>query len=173
MIAALIKTWLAPYETYLWAALAVALTIAGAYFVHHERVIGEQKVIAADAAAQVKIAALVKTQEIALQVEADKAESYRDASQKAVNDYMSAHDVGSVLVCDNPRRGSSGLSKAAAPVAGSVNPGAGPAPVPEVPGRSASRDIGPALDTIVRAAAAMDGLYQQTQGDYLNAQRQR
>ncbi len=51
MISSLIKTWLAPYEVYLWAAVAVLSLVLGVTFVAHERAIGENKVKAADAKA--------------------------------------------------------------------------------------------------------------------------
>lgn len=171
MIKTLIQTWLAPYETYLWAALAVALMVSGLYFVHHERVIGEEKVIAADARARATLEAKVAKQTAALQAKADQAEKDRVATQKSLDDYMSAHPIGAVLVCGDPRRGSAGVQKAPAPAASTGGPSPGPAVVPEVPGRSAPRDIGPALDTLVRAAGAMAGLYSETQADYVNAQR--
>lgn len=170
MIGALIKTWLAPYETYLWAGLAVALTIAGAYFVHHERAIGEQKVLAADAAARAALDAKVKQQTQALQAKADALENARVATQKTLDDYMSAHPVGAVVMCGNARSGGTGVSKASGSTNGSST---GSDVVPEVPGRSAPRDIGPALDTIVRAASALAGYYSETREDYINAQRQR
>jgi hypothetical protein len=61
----LIKTWLAPYEVYLWAGLAVLLLVLGVSFVEHERTIGANEVKAADARA---VAAETK---LKLQVEAD------------------------------------------------------------------------------------------------------
>lgn len=170
MIAALIKTWLAPYEVYLWAGLSVALTLGGVYFVHHERAIGKQELAAADNAARVTLDAKVAQQTQALQAKADASENARVATQKALDDYMAAHPIGAVIVCGNPRRSGSGVPKATGPAG---DPSSGSSAVSEMPGGDAPRDIGPSLDTIVRAAAAMGGLYRETQEDYLNAQHQR
>lgn len=172
MIKTLIQTYLAPYETYIWAAIAVLMSVGFALFIHHERVIGEQKVIAADAKAKATLDAKVAQQTKALQDKADASENARVATQKALDDYMSAHPVGTVLVCSNTRSGGAGVPQAPNPPT-DVRVTPGPAVVPEVPGRSTARDIGPALDTIVRAAGAMAGLYRETQEDYLNAERQR
>jgi hypothetical protein len=161
MISTLIKTWLAPYETYLWAALAVALTLIGAYFVHHERVVGEQKIISADAAAVAREHAQELKYQAALQAASDKAESYRESMQKGLNDYMAAHPVGPVLMCNQSRgSGSAGLPEATPAHSGDAVSGTGPATVPEVP---AGIDIGPDLSTIVRAAGTMATLYRQYQ----------
>lgn len=170
MIAALVKTWLAPYEAYLWAGLSIAITLSGVYFVHHERAIGKQELAAADDAARATLDAKVAAKTQALQAKADASENARVATQKALDDYMDAHPVGAVLVCGDSRRSGAGLPKAPGS-AGGASPGSGA--VSEVPGGGTPRDIGPALDTIVRAAAAMGGLYRETQEDYLNAQRQR
>jgi len=40
---------LAPYESYIWAAAALVALAGGLYFTHHEREVGAQAVIAADA----------------------------------------------------------------------------------------------------------------------------
>jgi hypothetical protein len=170
MIKSLIQAYLAPYETYLWAALAVLMAVGFAAYNHHERAIGEQKVLAADSAARAAAEAQVKKIRDDLQAKADTAEKKRVATQKALDDYMSAHPVGTVLVCSNSR---SGNPRVSAPSSAAVSSPSGPVAIPEVPGRSAPRDIGPALDTIVRAASAMAGFYGETQEDYLNAQRQR
>lgn len=173
MIKALIQTYLAPYETYIWAGLAVLMAVGFAAFIHHERLIGEQKVIAADAAARAVLEAKVQKQQADLQTKADAAEKARVATQKTLDDYMSAHPVGPVLVCSNARSSGSGVPETTVPTARPGGTGPGPLAVSEVPERGATRDIGPALDTIVRAASAMGGLYRETQEDYLNAQRQR
>lgn len=161
MIGTLIKTWMAPYETYLWAALAVALTLGGAYFVHHERVIGEQKVVAADAAAVAREHAQAVKDQAVIQAMADQAEKNRVATQKSLDDYMSAHPVGAVFVCNQPRSsGSAGLPQVAPAHPSDAVSGAGPATVPAV---STGVDIGPDLATVVRAAGTVATLYRQYQ----------
>ena len=45
----MIKTLLAPYEVYIWAALAFLLLVGGVYEVHHLENIGVQRQLAADA----------------------------------------------------------------------------------------------------------------------------
>lgn len=57
-----IKAYLAQYEVYLWAALAMLLLIGGVVVVHHIEVIGEDKVKAADAKAAA--AQVIHTQEV-------------------------------------------------------------------------------------------------------------
>lgn len=165
MIKTLIQTWLAPYETYLWAGLAVLLTVGGLYFVHHERVIGEQKIIAADAKARAEEhAAMIKIQ-IGLEARADKAEKERDAAQKDLDDYLFTHPVGTVWVCSPPTNSGRGLPKVTRPDNSHADPGAGPAPGSEVPRGSqvAATDIGPELDAIVRSFGTMAGLYREYQ----------
>lgn len=165
MIKTLIQTWLAPYEPYLWAGLAVVLVIGFGVFVHHERVIGEQKIIAADAKAEAKWKDKLAKIQATLQAKADKAEKDRDATQKTLDDYMFAHPVGSVWVCGPPVNSGRGLPKVTRPDPGHADSQPGPSPGGEVPGGSqvAATDIGPELDTIVRSFGTMAGLYQEYQ----------
>lgn len=161
MIKSIVQAYLAPYETYIWAALAVAMAIGFAAFTHHERAIGEQRVVAADAAAVAREHARAVKDQAAIQAKADAAERDRVTTQKALDDYMSAHPIGSVFVCSNPRRsGPIRLPEAPAAHAGDAVSGAGPNPVPTV---STGIDIGPDLSTLVRAAGTVATLYRQYQ----------
>ncbi len=164
MIAALLKTYLAPYEIYIWAALA-AFALGGiVYEAHVQRDIGRKDVIASDAAARADERKKVQAAQAALQAKADKAEADRVATEKKLADYQLAHPVGSVWLCDAPNNSIGGLHPVAPKVTGSKLPGSGPAPIPEVSGRSdPPRDIGPQLNTLVSAASKLAGLYRQEQ----------
>jgi hypothetical protein len=161
MIKSLIQSYLAPYETFIWAGLAVLMAVGFAVFVHHERVVGEQKVIAADAAAVAREHAKSILEQQAIQAKADAAEKVRDATQKTLDDYMSAHPVGSVFVCNKPHdSGPTGLPEVSSSNPGDAVSGAGPDPVSAVP---SGVDIGPDLSTLVRAAGTVATLYRQYQ----------
>lgn len=162
MISALIKTWLAPYEAYIWAGLAVLLLAGGLYEVHRQREIGRAEVIAADATARADEHAKVVKLQAQLQAVADKAEGDRDATQKQLDDYRAAHPTGAVFVCHRPGDRVRGAGANASPNPSDAIPSAGPAVIPEVPGGTET-DVGANLDALVRAAEVMGGLYRQYQ----------
>jgi len=162
MISALIKTWIAPYEVYIWAGLAVILLAGGLYEVHVQREIGRNEVRAADAAARADEHAKVVKLEAQLQAVADKAKGERDATQKQLDDYRAAHPVGAVFVCHKPADSRWGLPAAAGADPGNAVPSPGPIAVPAVSGGTET-DVGADLDALVRAAEVMGGLYRQYQ----------
>lgn len=163
MIGTLIKTYLAPYEVYIWAALAV-LSFGGIlYETHVQRDIGRNEV-----RVQVQKATEAQKEKDAketarLQVLADKAEADRDTVQKKLDDFGRAHPVGSVWLCGAP---GSVNARPAAPAKKPANAGTGTGsavvlPVPAVD--SSPRDIGPDLERLVSAASTMAGLYREFQ----------
>ena len=158
MVAILLSEW----KELAWAAGLIAVLSWGLWAVHHERQIGQQQVIAADAKARKEEQVKVQAETVSLQAAANQAAGDRDAVQKSFDAYMAAHPVGAVIVrgpaaCNQ----STGLPGAAATHGGNASAGTGPAAVPQV--STGGRDIGPALDTILRASGALAGLYQQFQ----------
>lgn len=162
MISALIKTWLAPYEAYIWAGLAVLLLAGGLYEVHRQREIGRAEVIAADAAARADEHARVVKLQTQLQVVADKAKGDRDATQAQLDSYRASHPTGAVLLCHRSGDRVRGAGTNASPNPGDAVPGTRSAIVSDVPG-GAETDVGANLDALVRAAEVMGGLYRQYQ----------
>lgn len=164
MIGTLIKTWLAPYEVYIWAGLAVLALGGILYETHVQRDIGRKDVIAADAAARADEHKKIQAAQKILQAKADKAEADRVATEEKLADYQRAHPVGSVWLCGAPNDSAGGVRPSAPKVAGPKVPGTGPAAVPEVSGRSdPPRDVGPQLNTLVSAASKLAGLYREAQ----------
>jgi len=155
---------LKPYEPYVWAAAAVAILFGSLALVHHIEQIGAQqeiaKVEAARAAEHIKV-----VQETAdLQAKADKAAEERDAKQNQLDAYMATHPVGAVFVCSHTNSSKpAGVPASTKADPGIAVPSAGSAVVPPVLAGGTGVNIGPALDTLVRAAGAVAGLYQQSQ----------
>lgn len=162
MISTLIKTWIAPYEAYIWAGLAMLLLIGGLYEVHVQREIGRNEVRAADAAARADEHKKVLQEQAALQAAADKAKGERDATQAQLDAYRAAHPVGAVLLCHRPSDSGQRLPKATGKDPGPTVPSPGPTAVPQVPGGT-EVDVGANLDALVRASEIMGGLYRQYQ----------
>lgn len=154
-----IKAWFASAEAVLWAIGVVALIAWGLWAVHHERDIGRRQVIAADTKARAEEDAKNAAQLAVMTAQAAKAESDRATTQAVFDGYLSQHPVHSVLVCNPSNNGKpAGSAGQGSSAAGS---GPGPASVPQVSG--GSRDIGPALDTIVQAAGRLAILYKDAQ----------
>lgn len=160
---------LAPLEPYLWAGLVAALLLGGVYEVHRLEAIGEQKTQLADAKARQEEQAKLAAQTAALQAQADKAAEERDVAQQALKDYMDAHPVGHVFVCRGPTNSGTSVSASPGPNPGAENSGPGPGAVPQVSAGSLGIDIGPSLDAIVRAAAAVSGNYAELQRRQVDA----
>jgi hypothetical protein len=156
----LIAKFLGPYEVYLWAAGAIAILGWGLWAVHHERDIGRQEVIAADAAARADEDRKNATLVAQWTAKATQAENEREIAQKTFDSYMSAHPVGHLFVC-GPSGHNGAVSSAPGAVVSNAGAGTGPDAVPEVPTGS---DIGGALDSIMQAAGRMGELYREYQG---------
>lgn len=161
---ALIAKFIAPYEVYIWAAAAVALLGLGLWAVHHEREIGRQQVIAADAAARVDEDKKIAVQQAALQAAADKAESDRVATQAVFDSYMREHPTGHVFVC-HPGDQQPKSPVLAGQSGGAQSAGTGSGAGLQVPDGSGSQatDIGPELDTIVQGFGRLAILYKDLQ----------
>jgi hypothetical protein len=175
MIGTLIKSYLAPYELYIWAGLAV-LSLGGiVYETHVQREIGRNEV-----RVQVQKATEAQKEKDAketarLQALADKAEADRDAVQKKLDNFDVAHPVGSVWLC-GPPVSANARPAASAKKSADADTRPGPAVVSSVPAvDSPPRDIGPDLEVIVSAASKMAGLYRefQQQPVIVNASPQR
>jgi hypothetical protein len=159
-----IKAWFASAEAVLWAVGAVALLGWGLWAVHHERDIGRQQVIAADAAARADEDKKIAAQEAAMKAQADQAEKNREATQQTFDAYVAAHPTGPVWVCHGASNNGK-LPGGSAPAGGAAGAGTGSAAVPQVPDGSAgaSTDISPELDTIVQSAGRLAILYKDAQ----------
>lgn len=149
------------WKIYLDIGGAICFAILVFLVVHHLETVGEDRIKAQDAAALQADHAKMLEQQSQMQAQADKAEATRDATQKQLTDYMASNPIGHVFVC---HQGDSKPRVPGAPVAGPGNAGSGtgPATVPEV---SSGTDIGAGLDTLMRAAGTMAGLYREWQ-DY-------
>lgn len=151
-----------PIRLYLEIAAAIVLCAAFALFVHHERVVGEQKIEASDAKAldAAKKAADIET---ALNIaRATKADAGADHDQQIIDDYRTAHPEQPVRLCRAANGSQPAVRTAEAPHSGSLGIGAGPASIPKVLDGDqsvAGPDISPNIDAIVRAAERLDVLY--------------
>lgn len=159
------STLLAPFESYIWAALLLIVLAGGLYACHRLETIGANEVKTADAAARADEQKKTAADTAALQVMAEKATEERDVAQKALSDYLAAHPVSPVLVYHGPANSGRGLSSAPSIDSGPAGacPDAGDLGNVLVGGDVPPTDISPELDTIVRSAGAMAGLYQQFQ----------
>jgi hypothetical protein len=149
---------------YVEIAAVIVLGVAFGLFVHHERIVGEQKIEASDAKAQ-DAAKKQADAETALNLErAKKADEGADRAQAAVNQYRHDHPEQPIRLCHADNR--IGLPRPGGAAAASVG-GAGPQSivVPAVPDRGESEgpDIAPELDALVSAAARLAVLYTDLQ----------
>lgn len=157
----MITAYLKQFEVYIWAGVAVLVLIGAMYEVHVQREIGRNEVVAADAAARADERAKIAKEQVAVQAKADAAEVAREASDQKFNAYMSAHPVGSIIVCHQPSNQPGGLRPASSPNGADAGAGSGPPVVPTV--SAGGVDIGPRTGVIVRAAGKMAELYRQYQ----------
>lgn len=155
-----ITAWIKSAEAGLWAAAVVALIGWHLWTVHEAKVTARAEVYAADATARADEDKKIAAQEATMKAQADQAEKTRESTQTAFDSYVSAHPVGAVLMCSPPSDHGQ-LPSGTPQNGGAAGAGTGPASVPKVP--AGSRDIGPALDTIVQAAGRLAILYQDAQ----------
>lgn len=148
----MIKTLLAPYETYLWAALAIGLLIGSVILLHHIEDIGANKVIAQDA----QIVAL--QDKLKAKVEAD-AQLTLDSANSQLETALAAPPPAAnftLRVCGTDFTPS---PNALVPPDGSAGPQRGSTPVPVrnpvagVP-QGAGVDIRPATEQLLAHADA-------------------
>jgi hypothetical protein len=152
MISNLLKTWLAPYEVYLWAGAAVLLLMLGLAAVHHEREIGANKVKAADA----KVMALENQLKAKVEADAQKSLDPANSQLHAALDAPPPDATFSLRVCKPA--GASG-AKQVVPANGGSGPGRGSDPQPvrdPVAGVPASDgvDIRPTTEQLLAKADA-------------------
>lgn len=95
---------LIPFRDWCYLAAIIALLVGFGIFVHHERFIGEQKILAADA----------KTVAIQTKHDEDVQNAAKTASQEALAAYVAAHAVPTLppahLVCRRPASNSGAMS---------------------------------------------------------------
>lgn len=149
-----------------WLYVLIFVGLGGGLAYEHYHLIheGESKIEAQDKAAKIVLDQQVAGRTAALQQAADQAAKDRDATQNELDAYRAAHPVTSVLVC-HENHSSPGLPQASGSHGGAANSSSGSAPVPEVLGRSSDQsvDVGPELDTILRAAGELGTLYREDQ----------
>lgn len=160
----LLSKFIVPYERYLWIGAVVALAIGGMVFIHHERGVGRQQIVAADKQARADEHVKIIAEETRLQTAADAAKAERDAKAKDLADYKRDHPVGAVRLC-HPNNQPAGAGKVAAANPGDAGAGTGPAVVPEVLDGDSGEgpDVGPEIDALLSAAEKLGGLYRQYQ----------
>ena len=144
-----------PLKEYTYLAMLIALLVGGGYVYHKIEVAGEQKVLAAQAAADAKAEAQVRQVQNAAAV-----------SIAAINQQLSdvlAHPVVRtfpVRVCPNPGPATGAARDSAAPAQGSNaagGPGSGVAGDSQASGGSvdpAGADIGPATENLLNRLGA-------------------
>lgn len=147
----MIKTFLAPYEAYIWAAIALLLLIGGVYTVHHLENIGVQRQQAADA--KLAAAQIVHKEE----VEARAQEFNQAAGSQLHTALVAPNPKPGVVVRVCPRAPAPGLvlPTNGSPVAGS----AGGQPV--VSGSVGSDSSGQGMDI----APDTEGLLKRAQAE--------
>jgi hypothetical protein len=163
VIKELASKFIAPYEAEILAAVVFGLVVFCMWEVHHQRQIGAAQVIAADAAARADEHAKVVKEEARLQAVADAAERERDATVKQLQDYATAHPVGSVRLCGRPGHKPAGVPPTGGTQPGTAGTGTGPAAVPEVLAGDTGPDVGRDVESLLRAAETLGGLYKSTQ----------
>ena len=158
------------YEPIVWAVGLVAVLIGALALIHHIEAIGARDELAKVEAARAEEHVKVQAETARLQAAADKAAGDRDEKQHELEVYMASHPVGVIRVCDHARSGSNvGLPTVASSNGATSDSGAGPVVVPSVlsgtegEGSGGGPDVGPEVDTLVRAAATVAGLYRQSQ----------
>jgi hypothetical protein len=136
----MIKTFLAPYETYIWAAIAFILLCGGIYVVHHLENIGVQRQQAADA--RLAAAQIVHKDEVE-----KRAQELTQAAGSQLHAALVAPDpkpAVAVRVCSGPAPAKSGVRANVGTVPGSAGgQPAVPGPVGS-DGASKGVDIAPA-----------------------------
>lgn len=145
------KALFAEYRFVIAIAAAVVLALAFAWFVHHERAIGEQRQISRDAIAVQKQTEAVAAQELAdRQAIAARSESY-EAQLQALQHDLDNKPSSIVRVrntaCSSPVR--------EAPATSSGPGGTSAAGLDQPNGSDHSVDIGPALDRYKTDAQAL------------------
>lgn len=142
----MIKAWLAQYEIYLWAALAVALIILGVITVHHLEQIGVDK----EKAAEAKVLAAQQVHKDEVEQRAKELTDANDISLRKTLGAAAPSDAFTVRVCN-----------AATPIAVSADGGTGPGsddnpfalPRPVAShGQSQGVDIGPDTESLFSKA---------------------
>ncbi len=146
----MIKSLLAPYETYIWAAMAILLLVSGVFEIHHLENIGVHRQLAADA--KLAQAQLVHKQEVE-----DRARQIVAANDAQLHRALVAPNPVpsvSVRVCKQPSaskhavsaNGSSvsGSTSGSTPVRGAVAQGSGGTGV----------DIAPSTEALLERADA-------------------
>lgn len=140
-----------PIRLYAEIAAGLILIIAFGLFVHHERAVGAQKILASDTAAEAALKKLTDAQTAHEQELATQAEQAAKNEQKAIDNYALTHPVGVVRLCGaNP--GGSRVPQTSPIVSGTQDPSPRPDPLSAVP---ASPDIGPALSDLMQSAARL------------------
>lgn len=152
-----------PIRLYLEIAAAIVLCAAFALFVHHERVVGEQKIEVSDAKAldAAKKAADIET---ALNIaRATKADAGADHDQQIIDDYRTAHPEQPVRLCHAANGSQPAMPTGEAPHGGPPGAGSSPDLIRAVQDRTAGPDIGPGIDALVQAAGRLATLYTDRQ----------
>jgi hypothetical protein len=147
----MIKTLLAPYETYIWAATAFVLLCGGVYVVHHLENIGVQRQQAADA--KLAAAQIVHKDEVE-----KRAQELTQAAGSQLHAALVASDPKSsvtVRVCGTATPAKPGVRPDGSAVAGS------PVGQPVVPGSVG----GPGASQGVDIAPATVGLLTRCQAE--------
>ena len=129
---------LIPAKDWLYGGVIVALLIGFGAYTHHERVVGEAKVVAADAAATAKVVAQTAAQTATLKARATMAEQAYDKEHTSIANQPSLEPV---RLCINSHASRIVLSAGAAQVPGNAGtspaaPGVQPVPAGDtsVPG---------------------------------------
>lgn len=133
--------------------LVAALMLGYIFWAHHERVIGEEAIRAADAKALAVAQAQAAKEAAMLQAQVNAAHQEAQNAQNSLNQYIADHPVGSVVCNVAP---SNTVSQGTNAAGGTQGSSTGPGPIPGVPARPATTsNIGPGLTILVQAAARL------------------
>lgn len=143
------------------AAVLILLTAFGLY-TWHERSVGAQKIETADAKALQADKSRADAETALNLSRAATADAGAASAQKAVDAYVAAHPDGPVRLC-HADSGLRPVPPGSAALKAPADAGTGPAAVRAVQDGTPGPDIGPGLDALVRAAAAVATLYEDRQ----------